>query len=220
MTDDSTVPFAALGRSVSHSGRGAPSTEAAYRELWAARRLLQAVRAVIADADWEAGTRSHPMGDPKAGLSEDLDALAAYVASLETPQKSPYREQDGALTPAAQNGKTLFESPALGCVDCHAGPRLTDSAFLEPQVPLLHDVGTIKPSSGQRLGEPLTGLDTPTLHGLWRTAPYLHDGSAPTLFDVLTSENPDEQHGGTGGLSDDALADLIAYLMSLDGTQD
>ena len=45
MTDDSTVPFAALGRSVSHSGRGAPSTEAAYRELWAARRMLQAVRA-------------------------------------------------------------------------------------------------------------------------------------------------------------------------------
>ncbi|MCA9715447.1 MAG: hypothetical protein KC468_12285, partial [Myxococcales bacterium] len=105
---------------------------------------------LLDDADWEAGTRSHPMGDPKAGLSEDLDALAAYVASLETPQKSPYREQDGALTPAAQNGKTLFESPALGCVDCHAGPRLTDSAFLEPQVPLLHDVGTIKPSSGQR----------------------------------------------------------------------
>ena len=171
---------------------------------------------LLADEDWSAGTRSHPLGDPKAGLSEDLDALAAYVASLTSPLRSPYREQDGALTASASNGKTLFESPALGCVDCHAGPRLTDSGFIDED-PLLHDVGTLGPASGQRLGEPLTGLDTPTLHGVWHSAPYLHDGSAPTLYDVLVSENPEAQHGDLGGLGDDAIADLIEYLKSLDG---
>ncbi|MCG8459718.1 MAG: hypothetical protein MI919_25840, partial [Holophagales bacterium] len=50
----------------------------------------------------------------------------------------------------------------------------------------LHDVGTLRTSSGQRLGGPLTGIDTPTLLGVWNTAPYFHDGSAPELEDVLT----------------------------------
>ena len=36
----------------------------------------------MADAAFNTGTRSQPLGDPKAGVSADLDALAAYVASL------------------------------------------------------------------------------------------------------------------------------------------
>lgn len=36
-----------------------------------------------------------------------------------------------------------------------------------------------------RLGQPLTGIDTPTLLGVWNGAPYFHDGSAPTLEDVF-----------------------------------
>ena len=42
------------------------------------------------------------------------------------------------------------------------------------------NVGTIKPTSGQRLGATLTGIDPPTLRDVWATAPYLHDGSAAT----------------------------------------
>ena len=41
------------------------------------------------------------------------------------------------------------------------------------------------PSSGRRLGQPLTGLDTPTLRDAWQSAPYLHDGSAATLEDAI-----------------------------------
>ena len=37
---------------------------------------------------------------------------------------------------------------------------------------------------------PLLGLDTPSLLGVWETAPYLHDGSAATLRDVLTTAQP------------------------------
>jgi hypothetical protein len=50
---------------------------------------------------------------------------------------------------------------------------------------LLHDVGTLRTSSGGRLGGPLTGIDTPTLRGAWDTAPYFHDGSATTLDAVF-----------------------------------
>jgi cytochrome c peroxidase len=50
---------------------------------------------------------------------------------------------------------------------------------------------------------------------LYRTAPYLHDGRALTLQDVLTTHNSDDQHGQTSGLDEREMSDLIAYLMSL-----
>ncbi len=84
-------------------------------------------------------------------------------------------------------------------------------------MPLLHDVGTLGPGSGQRLGLPLTGLDTPSLLGLWRTPPYLHDGSAPDLEAVLLERNPNDLHGVTSTLTAVERAALIAYLLSLDG---
>ena len=86
--------------------------------------------------------------------------------------------------------------------------------------PLLHDVGTLGPGSGQRLGGTLTGIDTPTLHGVWRTGPYLHDGSAATLREVLVDRNPSDQHGTTSTLSTSEIDDLVAYLLCLDGRRD
>jgi hypothetical protein len=175
---------------------------------------------LMSDVDWQTGTRAETLGDPKAGVSPDLDALAAYVSSLASEPRSPHRTAAGALPPDAEAGRVLFESAALGCTDCHAGPRLTDSQWLAPGMPLLHDVGTLGPGSGQRLGQPLTGLDTPTLHGLWRSAPYLHDGSAATLLAVLTTKNPGDLHGVTSTLDAGELADLVAYLLCLDGDVD
>ncbi|MCA9691048.1 MAG: hypothetical protein KC636_15690, partial [Myxococcales bacterium] len=59
---------------------------------------------LLDDADWESGTHAQTLGDPKAGLSDDLDALAAYVTSLAKEPDSPHRQPDGALTPAAAAG--------------------------------------------------------------------------------------------------------------------
>ena len=173
---------------------------------------------LMSDGEFERGTRSEPLGDPKAGVSASLDALAAYVTTLDTFPRSPHRSADGSLTTEAEAGRGLFESAELGCTSCHAGPRLTDSVFLSPGVPLLHDVGTITEASGQRLGEPLVGLDTPTLRGLWNNRPFLHDGSAATVLEVIVSAG--DTHGTTAGLSDSERAQLAAYLLSLDGTVD
>jgi hypothetical protein len=172
---------------------------------------------LMADVDFHTGTRDTTLGDPKAGVSADLDALAAYVATFAEPP-SPWRAPDGSLPAAAARGAAVFV--AAGCDACHAGPRLTDSALVAPATPRLHDVGTLTAASGQRLGGPLVGLDTPTLHGLWHSAPYLHDGRAPTLRAVLVDENPDDAHGATSALSAGDLDDLIAYLLCLDGTAD
>jgi cytochrome c peroxidase len=138
------------------------------------------------------------------------------VASLDEFPKSPRRLPDGSLDAMAQAGEALFLSPSLGCVDCHTGARLTDSAFTMPTVPLLHDVGTLTEASGQRLGGPLLGLDTPTLRGVWSEPPYLHDGSAATLLEVLTAKNPADQHGVTSLLTPLELEQLVAYLESLE----
>jgi hypothetical protein len=83
---------------------------------------------------------------------------------------------------------------------------------------LLHDVGTLKPSSGKRAGQALTGIDTPTLKGLWENAPYLHDGSAATLMDVITTANPNDQHGHTSQLTSLEKQQLVAYLLQIENS--
>jgi mono/diheme cytochrome c family protein len=164
-------------------------------------RTLALGTGLMSNADFNAGTRSQPLGDPKAGRSADLDALAAYVASLTTFDASPYRTASGGLTSAGSAGKTLFTS--MNCGSCHSGTAFTASGSNT-----LVDVGTLKPTSGNRLGGALTGIDVPTLRDVWATAPYLHDGSAPTLGDAVRAHN-----GVT--ISDGDLANLVAYLQQI-----
>lgn len=152
---------------------------------------------------------------PKAGRSADLDALAAYVSSLgrESLPRSPQREPDGRLGPEALRGLAVFQ--AASCADCHAGARFTDGQA--------HDVGTLRLASGARLGGPLTGIDTPTLLGLFDSAPYLHDGSAPTLESVFDRFDPAAAPGSPGRAHDLSAfsapdrAALLRYLRELDG---
>lgn len=125
---------------------------------------------------------SAPLGPPKAGLSAELDGLAAYLGSLGNASvaRSPFRNTDGSFTALAQTGETLFAREQ--CTSCHVPPTYTDSTL---GTATLHDVGTLRDTSGQRLGAALTGIDTPGLRGLHATAPYFHDGSAATLADVF-----------------------------------
>ncbi len=168
------------------------------------------------DALFHADGRDAPLGAPKAGLSRELDALAAYLTSLDDFGASPRRRPgDRAWVAARMRGAALFDDPEVGCASCHAPPAYTDSALVSG-APVLHDVGTLGAGSGERLGEPLTGLDTPTLRGLFRSAPYLHDGSAPTLRDVLVTRNAEDRHGRTSHLSEEQIADLIVFLESLE----
>ncbi len=154
------------------------------------------------DPDFQA--TEDPLGAPKAGLSSDLDALAAFVASLDSFPPSPFRRQDGSLTPEALLGQAIFASQ--GCATCHFPPTFTDG--------LRHDVGTIQASSGLGIGQPLAGVgfETPTLHGLWDSAPYLHNGQARTLEAVLN--NP--AHGGTDALTPTERAQLARYLLEIE----
>lgn len=75
----------------------------------------------------------------------------------------------------------------------------------------MHDVGTAD-GPGEWFG-PL--IDTPTLRFLYDSAPYLHDGSAATLHDVLTTENLADEHGVSSHLTDQEIDDLIAFLLAI-----
>ncbi len=130
----------------------------------------------------------------------DLEATQAYLRAL-PPDGSPYRAPDGSLTAEARRGKALFESKETGCAECHPAPLYTDLRS--------YDVGT----RGEL--DRADAFDTPTLVELWRTGPYLHDGAAVTVEDVLTSHNKGDRHGKTSQLSKEEVAALAAFLRSL-----
>jgi DNA-binding beta-propeller fold protein YncE len=162
------------------------------------------------DVDFAA--RAAALGLPKAGRSAPLDALAAYVGSLASVDRSPHRAADGSLTADGVAGRALFLQ--LGCQRCHAGAAFTDS----PQG-YRHDLGTLVPSSGTRLGGPLLALDTPSLRGVAGTPPYLHDGRAATLEAVFEQHNATGRHGDTASLAPMQFAQLMAFLRQIDGSE-
>lgn len=172
-------------------------------------RNLAGGTGLMADKDLYQWNRSDPLGASKSGISADLDALAAYVGSLQTSGRSPHRAADGSLTAVAAAGRVIFQQE--NCATCHGGESFADSISLQR-----HNVGTQSLSSGRRLGGPLDGFDTPSLRGLWKSAPYLHDGSAATLSEVLQQRDTSGQHGGLFHRSDTEIDQLVAYLSSID----
>ncbi len=143
------------------------------------------------------GDMNPTLGLPNQGRSYDLDALAAYIDSLAVPPRTE------PLSPAALRGQAIFESPETGCAACHPAPLYTDLQ--------VHDVGTAD-NDGEWFGP---FIDTPTLRYLYDSAPYLHDGSAATLYEALTAGNPNDEHGVTSQLSEAEIQDLIAFLLTL-----
>lgn len=127
-------------------------------------------------------------------------AVDAYIQSLR-PIPSPHGHP-GKLAAAARRGRRVFRRADTACAHCHSGPWFTNRKS--------YNVGTHGPCDKAD-----DTFDTPSLIELWRTAPYLHDGSARTLRDVLTTANPADRHGKTSHLSADQLNDLCEYLLSL-----
>ncbi len=134
----------------------------------------------------------------------EADALKVekYLHSLKaapSPYLVPDKKGNLVLSEKAKHGKKLFEE--MSCVSCHPAPLFTDLQ--------LYEVGTTK---GQDIGRP---VDTPTLLECWRTGPYLHDGRAATMNEVLTKFD----HAGileeTKNMSKEDIAALEEYILSL-----
>jgi DNA-binding beta-propeller fold protein YncE len=131
------------------------------------------------------------------GLLVDTSAIAAYLTESRPPLRRRRRSE------AADAGRLLFEREDVGCARCHAGAWLTDG--------LRHDT----PPRAADPDAQLVFATTPPLRGVRARAPYLHDGRAATLLDVLVTHNPDDTHGRTSALSAVEVDQLVAYLESL-----
>jgi YVTN family beta-propeller protein len=141
---------------------------------------------------------NHPSNQ---GRSYDLDCLAAFVDSLRAPI-SPAHRHGEPLTGAELRGQVIFSDSRLGCVDCHPPPLYTDKQA--------HDVGTA--TSDERIGP---AYDTPSLRGLYDSAPYFHDGSAASLYDAITRPTPQGEHDVSNLLTEDEIRDMVAFLLAL-----
>lgn len=118
---------------------------------------------------------------------EEARAIDLYLRELK-PYPSP-RLVNGSLSSDAEKGKVLFKT--AGCVQCHNGPYMTNLRS--------YNVGT---GNG---AESDLAFDTPSLIEAWRTAPYLHDGSAVTITDIFQKHNHSNRHGKTAHLTEDQL---------------
>ena len=151
-----------------------------------------------------------PLGAPNAGRSLELDQLAAYMSSLGRGSlpRSPWRNADGSMSDQALAGASLFGE--LGCASCHDPQNdYTDSTL---GAATLHNVGTLRTTSGFRLGQPLTGISTQTLLGIWDTAPYLHDGSAGQLDEVFRIAGGQVYEAEDGVLGGDAIVPNFIHI--------
>jgi len=124
-------------------------------------------------------------------------AIDSYLMSMKT-EKAPLT-YNGQRRKTLRRGRKIFNSATCG--DCHSGPLYTDLN--------LYNIGLGQGKDASK------HFDTPTLVELWRTAPYLYDGRADTLYDVLKTHNKDDEHGITSNLSQSEISDLITYLLSL-----
>ena len=135
----------------------------------------------------------------------DALCLDAYVSSLK-PVPSPHLVK-GELSETAKRGKKIFQK--AGCAACHlpekTGPN-GERLFTDLKK---HNLGL---GVGAEQGRE---FDTTTLVEMWRTAPYLYDGRALTLEEMMTIYNPHNTHGNTKCLTPEEIKALAEYIRSL-----
>jgi mono/diheme cytochrome c family protein len=147
------------------------------------------------------------MGDVAnaAEIERKMVDVLAYLKSLEAPEYPFAIDSD-----LAQQGKLLFENT---CATCHGTygdspnyPNLLvtlNSVGTDPELSDLYTTaspmndyfmdwfnsGWFGTSSNKLQIKAEGGYIAPPLDGIWATAPYFHNGSVPTLEDVLNSNN-------------------------------
>ena len=147
------------------------------------------------------------------GLTDDqMFALEAFLYEDEhglVPPPNPHAPKNGELSASAQEGKKLFYDPDVGCSKCHEGDTFQDGktwdvgTFTELEV-AIQDV---------KEEQDALKLNTPSLIDVYYSAPYFHDGSAATLFDVLNKTS--ESMGMTITLTGQQQIDMVNYLLTL-----
>jgi DNA-binding beta-propeller fold protein YncE/mono/diheme cytochrome c family protein len=143
--------------------------------------------------------------------TEELLALEAFFLQGWRVPTNPNLSPDG-FTPAQERGKAIFEDPSVGCAGCHIPGPFTDGKVYYLETVTEAETQAHAKQAQVGLADPLS-FNTPTLRGLWNSAPYLHNGRARTLREVL--DLTAGRMGDTSRLSEADKEDLIEYLEAL-----
>jgi cytochrome c peroxidase len=174
-----------------------------------------------------------PGEEPAVSMPHIVKAIASFERVLLS-GRSPfdrylYQDDRSGLSTEALRGSELFFSDRLRCSQCHSSFNLSGPVRYEgsPVVPMaFHNNGLFSLDLGLFLQtqrkDDIGRFRAPTLRNIAVTAPYMHDGSLPTLEAVI-------RHYAAGGhpgpsksdpisgfeISRPEIDDLIAFLNSL-----
>jgi len=172
-------------------------------------------------------------GEAKSSTPQSVtvENLAKAIASFERTLTSGNSKVDRfraaeyeALSKEARQGLWIFESRG-GCWKCHSGSNLSDEAFHNTGV----GFGKTERDQGRfeatKMPEHEFQYKTPTLRDIEFTAPYMHDGSANTLREVVEFYNrggaPDDPSLDEKmvplNLSEQEIGFLVEFLKALSG---
>ncbi len=120
-----------------------------------------------------------------ATIGKAIAAFERTVVSATAPFDRWIEGDENAIDPSAKRGFVVFNTKAR-CASCHSGWRFTDDSFHDIGLPD-DDIGRAKVVSGVNFLR--HAFKTPTLRNVVERAPYMHNGSKLTLFDVITHYN-------------------------------
>ncbi len=148
----------------------------------------------------------HRWGGPPKHAPENVSARSGHLLGFVRKGLVPPVLPEGAPTEAEQRGKALFESPGTACASCHR-PQTEHTDRVS------YPLRTLPQRAGFDVDPKDTELKTPSLRFIGGTDPYLHDGSASTLEELIDRNG--DRMGKTNQLSAGERADLVAYLRTL-----
>lgn len=219
-----TILDVAFGEPYFWDGRAATLEDQAKGPLMSSKEMGMSVDAAMAllrsaPGYVDAFARAYP------GKGISLDTIASAIASFErtvNSNEAPFdrwiKGDEKAISNDAVRGFLLFNGKA-NCAACHMTWRMSDDGF--------HDIGIRDDDRGRAAIMPgIVQLEhafkTPTLRNINQRAPYMHDGSVPTLAAVIDHYNDGfetrpslDTNIHRLGLTTDEKADLLAFLNTL-----
>lgn len=186
-----------------------------------------------------------------ANVTKAIASFERSIISARSPfDRYHYGGDDSAVSDFAKRGEILFFNQHLSCFRCHGGFNFTDSTVSETNATRqieFHNTGLYNLAGLLSYPAPNVGIyeytkepadvgkfKAPTLRNIALTAPYMHDGSIPTLEGVLDHYAAGGRHITSGAyagnghdnpnkdpliggftLSESDREDLIAFLNSL-----
>lgn len=219
-----TIINSAWGKLFMWDGRAASLEEQALGPIEAPREMNQSLDRLVRTLSNIPGYRSLFAGafpDQPISPATIGAAVATYertIVSSDAPFDAWIDGDGSAIPDAARRGFDLFNTKAK-CALCHGGWNFTDDGF--------HDIGLPDADTGRgqllpHVRKMQHAFKTPSLREIARRAPYMHDGSLPTLAAVVVHYD----RGGVDRASKSELitpldlsaaeqADLVAFLMTL-----